>query len=63
LQELDAPAAPVMTSLDQTGGHLQSRKQGRRAVPFVLVIEAGKRLAVRHPQPGLGAFRAWMCGF
>jgi len=58
VQELEAPAAPIMAGFDQTGGHLQSCEQCRRAMAFVLVVEAGERLAIRHPQPSLGALQS-----
>ena len=41
VQKLDPPAAPVMSGFDQTGGDLQGREQGGRAMAFVLVIETG----------------------
>src|SRR5437899_578494 len=47
-----------MAGFDQAGGDLQSRKQGRRAVAFVLVVEAGERLAVGQLQPALGALQS-----
>ena len=46
VQELDTPAALVMAGFDQAGGDVQRRKQGRRAMAFVGVAEAGERLAV-----------------
>ena len=39
VQKLDPPAAPVMSGFDQTGGDLQGREQGGRAMAFVLVVE------------------------
>jgi hypothetical protein len=39
VQELDTPAAPVMTSFNQPGGNAQRGKQRRRAVAFVGVAE------------------------
>jgi len=41
----DPPTALVMAGFDQTGGHLQGRKQGCRAMTFVLMVEAGDPLA------------------
>jgi hypothetical protein len=34
VQEFDPPTALVMAGFDQTGGHLQGRKQGCRAMTF-----------------------------
>ena len=58
VQELDPPTALVMAGLDQPVGHLQRRKQGRGAVPLVLMVKAGQRLAIGQLQPALGAFES-----
>jgi hypothetical protein len=57
VEQLHSPAAPVMAALDQAGGHLQRGKQGGRAVPPVLMIESGERLAIGQLEPALGAFQ------
>ena len=57
MQELDAPAAPVMAGFDEAGDHIQSREQGCGAMTFVLVVEARERFAVGQLQPALGALQ------
>src|SRR5882672_4488630 len=57
MQELDAPAPPVMARFDEAGDHIQSREQGRGAMTFGLVVEASERFAVGQLQPALGALQ------
>src|SRR5436190_11244088 len=47
VEKLHAAAALVMIALHQSGGQLQSRKQSGGAVPLVVMLKAGERLAVR----------------
>jgi len=52
VQELDTPATPVMTGLDQTGGDLQRGEQRRPAMALIVMSETGQRLAVGQPRAG-----------
>src|SRR5712671_2278902 len=63
VQELEAPAAPVMAGFDQAGGHLQSGEQGRRAMTFVLVVKPVSALPLGSFNQPWARSNAWMCGF
>ena len=58
VQKLDSPTAPVMAGSDLAGGHRQGREQRCCSMAFVLMVEAGERLAVGQLQPALGALQS-----
>jgi hypothetical protein len=58
IQELDAPAALIMTGLDQARGNIKRGEQGRGPVTFVGVAEPCHRFSIGQLQPALGALQS-----
>src|SRR5215472_1886244 len=53
IEKLAAPAPGVVSRLDLSGGHLKSREQRGRSVPFIAMAEPVYRFSVRQPKVAL----------
>ena len=55
VQKLPTATVAVMTGMDKSRGHLESRKQGCRTMTLILMAKPSHGLAVREAQPTLGS--------
>ena len=63
IQKFASASAPIMTRMDQAGGHFQRRKKRGRAVAFVFVTKACQGPAIGQAYPALGPFQGLDVGF